>query len=134
MKDLSQMTASELQQMLTNIYALASAYEMEEAEKVERITIMYDSDSAQKLALLEHDPEEYYSQKYSQGPTYSDDEVLNLAENISDISGMQKLIDVVNQDRPKYIPQTFERIKKILHYSMHLLKDTNADSLRNLLP
>lgn len=117
MIDLSKMTATELQQMLTNIYAVAFAYEMEEAAKVERIAIMFDSDSAEKLALLEDNPEEYFKQKYSQTPTYSEGEAIKLITKCKDDQQLKFIESVIDRDRPTYPPQTYERITKaISHY------------------
>ena len=117
MKDLSIMSATELQQMLTNIYALASAYEMEEAAKVERISIMFDRDYSDKLALLETDPEEYYKQKYSQPPAYTEGEAIKMITKCRDADQLNAIKNTVEHDRPKYAPQTYERITKaISHY------------------
>jgi len=127
MKDLSKMTASELQQMLTNIFAASSAYELEDSAKLERICIMFENDSSEKLALLENNPDEYYHQKYAQGPMYSEDEIISLVKGSSDLSFLRDLMDIVHNDRPKYAPQTFEVITKSIYSAMHLLNNKIVD-------
>jgi len=125
MIDLSKMSATELQQMLTNIYTIASAYtdnDPEQCTKLERITIMFDDDHIEKLNLLYEDPEEYFKHKYSQEPTYSDEEILSLVQDSNSLSDLQTLLDVVDSDQPKYIPQTFERITKLIYYSIDLMR------------
>lgn len=120
MIDLSIMTATELQQMLTNIYNIASAYtdhDPEECTKLERINIMFDSNYAQKLQLLDHDPEEYFAQKYSQLPAHTEGEAIKLITKCKDANQLNAIETTIEQDRPKYPPQTYERITKaISHY------------------
>lgn len=111
MKDLSKMTATELQQMLTNIYAVASAYtdhDPENCTKLERITIMFDSDYAEKLNLLDHDPEEYFKQKYSEEPAHTEGEAIKIITKCRDSDQLKAIELIVDRDRPKYPPQTYD--------------------------
>jgi spore coat polysaccharide biosynthesis protein SpsF (cytidylyltransferase family) len=120
MIDLSIMTATELQQMLTNIYNVASAYtdeDLEQCTKLERITIMFDTDAAEKLTLLNNDPEEYFKQKYSQEPAYTEGEAIKLITKGKDDQQLNSIESIIDHDRPAYPPQTYERITKaISHY------------------
>jgi len=120
MIDLSKMSATELQQMLTNIYTIASAYtdhDPEECTKLERISIMFDDDHIEKLNLLYEDPEEYFRQKYSQQPIHTEGEAVKIITKCRDLDQLAAIELVVERDHPKYAPQTYERITKaIKHY------------------
>lgn len=129
MKDLSKMSATELQQMLTNIYTVASAYEMEESTKLERITILFESDSSEKLDLLEHNPEEYFSQKYSQEPKHTEEAAVLIINSCNDIPALEVIKQAIAEDSPKYAPQTYERIMKQIYLCQNMISNPAAFNL-----